>query len=189
MRNFRLALLVAALLGISTLPARAQNMYVDFNGAIPGTSTETNHMNWIVGYSFAHGESLDCVFGGTGGSCSGLNLTEVTLTKQLDKSSPLLFAAGTQATVYPTVRIDVCYYDGTLNQNLCPYQLTLNDVFVSGASVNGDGCLGGCGSASESISLAFTKISWKFVEFDASGKPGTTICRYWDRALIKGGSC
>jgi type VI secretion system secreted protein Hcp len=108
--------------------------------------------------------------GGGGGSQvpSSPTITELTLSKKLDKSSPALFlnAVGGSGTI-ATVTLELV--DSATSAVM--YRLTLNNVLVSSQSNSGTA---GAGSErpTETISLNFAKIKMEYFVLD--GKGGST---------------
>jgi len=170
------------LMGVST--ASAQEIYVQFTPAIPGDSVDPAHPNWIDAFALSHGLSRACP---PGGGCSQPSLSEVSLLKAADRASTELQYRSAVGGAY-TVDIDVCRA-GPAGQE-CYYKIKLENTQITSVSVSGSNCVdpGACGGyQSESVSLAFTKITWTYVTFDAKGQPVQTQTRFYDVATGKGG--
>lgn len=126
--------------------------WLDFDGAIPGDATDARHPKWIEIRSF----SVDArrTAGSPGGQAGGgiPTLSEISLSKQVDRASSRLFVAAVAGNK-PLPRV-------TLDLNSGPDQplmrLELENVLLSQQS----GWFGGTDKATESISLRFEKITF-----------------------------
>ena len=155
---------------------------------ITGDVTAKGHENWI--------EIDDLYFGikrhintepgrvidreGTRPSISNL-----TLTKRIDKSSPLLFSEACVGKSLPSVKLDICQTDDSLN----PYtQLTLNNVIVSSyelSSIKEDepsskSNLHSQAWPMEKISLSYDRIEIKYIPYGTDNKPQSPIPAGYD---------
>lgn len=173
---------IVVLLGVST--ASAQEIYVQFTPAILGESTDAAHVNWIDAFALSNGLSRACI---PGGGCSAPSLQDVSFLKGTDRASAELnFRAATGAAY--TVDIDVCR-TGVAAQE-CYYKLKLEGTTITSVQSSGSSCIdpGACGSyQTESVSLAFTKITWTYVRYDAKGGVVETLTRFYDVAKGSGG--
>jgi len=109
---------VALLAAGTTTASAAIDSYLYIPG-VPGESTAENFRDWIdvTALSIAVADRI----------CSG-----VTVTKNLDSSSPLLSAAALTGVFYPTMTIQVVRA-GLEHQNFLTY--TLNSVTVTSVGV------------------------------------------------------
>lgn len=100
-------------------------------------------------HSLQHGAGVG-VSGASGGSrqTSQPSVTEMTVTRNTDSTSPVLFGYLTWGTNLPEVELAGSLPDGT------PFEYELTDVLISGHSTAAGGS-----SFSESLSLNFTKIT------------------------------
>ena len=135
-------------------------------GSIEGEATEKSHSQWIVLESMEWGVSRAISSGGGGSQVpSSPSISELTLSKHLDKASPALFlnAVGGSGTI-ATVTLELV--DSATSQVM--YRLTLNDVLVSSQSNSGTA---GAGSErpKETISLNFAKMKIEYFVVDANG--------------------
>jgi type VI secretion system secreted protein Hcp len=157
MRHAHLAAVMA--LPWLLLPQRADaqlSAWLDFDGAIKGEATAMGHVDWIEIEGF--GTSSQRAVTRTGGNtAAGIPaVSEITLTKRLDRASTALFKAAVAGTTpYPKVTLD-------LNGGTNPLaRIELEEVLLSGqtfATSNGEE-----GRPSESITLNFTKITFTYI--------------------------
>lgn len=139
-----------ALAVLASSPARALTAaWLDFNGQIPGESTEEVHRDWIEidGFEFS-----------TRGP--GQPLTGFTLLKRIDKASPKLFRACTLGEELDKARLDLVQQSlQTRPNDIC--RIELQGVFVTSQALEGDG-----EALFERIHLSFERITYSY--FDAA---------------------
>jgi type VI protein secretion system component Hcp len=101
-------------------------------------------------YSLQHGLGVGISSPSGGGTreTSLPSVSEMTLTRQTDSISPVLFGYLTRGTNLPKVELTGSLPDGT------PFEYELTNVLISGLSTSAGGS-----TFSESMSLNFTKIS------------------------------
>lgn len=106
------------------------------------------------------------------------SISEITITKKIDRSSPLIFSESCVGKATPSVQIDICQTDDSLN----PYtQLTLNNVIVSGyelSSLQQEQAIQQ--NPMERISLSFDKIELKYTPYGSDNKPQSPIPAGYD---------
>ncbi|MCC7429187.1 MAG: type VI secretion system tube protein Hcp [Alphaproteobacteria bacterium] len=150
---------------------------------IPGDTTQGNHKEWI--------EVQSCQFGvGRGVStrtgsaqdreASEPNVSEIVVTKLLDKASVKLFQAATQNQEGKKVEIHFC---STAQAGQNYLEIELSETIVSSWNISSGG-----DRPMESVSLNGTKLNIKYQALDqkdnVAGKP---IAGYYDIAAAKGG--
>jgi type VI secretion system secreted protein Hcp len=144
-------------------------------GSIDGEATDSKHPQWIELQSMQFGVSR-AVSPPTSGSsnreASPPSISEIVITKQLDKASPALFlnAVGGSGTI-ATVTLELV--DSATGQVM--YRLTLNDVLVSSQSNSG---AVGSENPAETISLNFAKIKMEYFVVDAKGSTAIPAVGY-----------
>jgi type VI secretion system secreted protein Hcp len=135
-------------------------------GDIKGESTDAKHAEWIVLQSVQWDVKREIsapTGGGAGRDASPPKISELTLTKLLDRSSPSIFlnAVGGSQTI-PTVTLELV----NTSTNGVFYRITLTDVLISSqqqtSSTSED-------KPRETISLNFTKIKIEYFYQDAKG--------------------
>jgi len=150
---------------------------------IPGDTTQGNHKQWIEVNSFQFGVGRG-VSTRTGSAsdreASEPSVSEIVVTKLLDKASVKLFQAATQNQEGKKVEIHFC---STAQAGQNYLEVELSETIVSGWSISSGG-----DRPSESMSLNGTKVNIKYQALDqkdnVAGKP---IAGYYDIAEAKGG--
>jgi type VI secretion system secreted protein Hcp len=129
-------------------------IYMQIPG-IKGDATQGKHTDWIILNScqWGVGRGISTPVGGANNrEASEPSVSEVTVTKDYDSSSVLLFQESTVGMDAKTpIKLDFCRTD----QEGEPYlQIELSDVLISGYSFSSGG-----DRPNESLSLNFTKIA------------------------------
>jgi type VI secretion system secreted protein Hcp len=134
------------------------DMYMNL-GAIKGESTDPTHVGWVdvLAFSWGESEAIQQQAGG-GVQISKPNISDLSITKYIDKASvPLLLAGVKNSPPIPTATL-VCRQ----NAGATPYiflTYTLTTVFVTSVSEAGSG---GEDKLTENVSFAFQKIQWAY---------------------------
>jgi type VI secretion system secreted protein Hcp len=142
-------------------------IYVKFTGGTPidGETksqgyekfVEFSSMQWGVGRGFAS------AVGTTGNrSTSAPSVSELTLTKITDTSSVAILQAALTDPPNRTVEVHVALQDGTKVQDFVVY--TLENTGISGYSASSGG-----DKPSETVSLNFTKFTYKYCVYTDKG--------------------
>lgn len=143
-----LALAVLIILpGISSADAAAFMKIAD----IKGEASDKDHQDWIII------ESMSPPLKPTGQATGRRQHKPLTITKTVDKASPMLQRASNSGRVFPTVIIEVSKYGGNRATYL-KYELT--NVMITSYSVNDPGTAGEV--PMESFSLNYSEIEYKY---------------------------
>jgi type VI secretion system secreted protein Hcp len=139
-------------------------------GTIDGETTQKTHEKWIEVNSFQFGVGRGISSGVGGGSkreASAPSVSEITLTKTFDISSPLLLkeAVGGKAV---TAKIEMTQTDNS-GKHVSFQKYILTETLISGYSVSSGG-----DRPSESISLNFTKFDSEYLNIDSKFASKTT---------------
>ncbi|MEO8056539.1 MAG: type VI secretion system tube protein Hcp [Acidobacteriota bacterium] len=143
---------------VLAVPALGGPIYMQYEG-VPGEATTAGHDKWIEVSSIQWATPLPAVprAPAPAGVASG-GPGRVLLMKRVDKASPLLSKAAATGRLVPAVQLDVPKTGG---QGSSPYmRYELKNVMVSSFSAGG----GGGGTATESLSLNFTRIEFAYEE-------------------------
>jgi type VI secretion system secreted protein Hcp len=145
---------------------------------ITGESTKSGAEGWIEIFSFSNGASNpSSVAFGTGSGAGKVDLSSVSLQKQLDISSPYLFAnccSGTHAAKGTMICREAT--GATTTQVYFQYDFT--EVFVD--SISWGGAAGG-GKPSESLSLSAKSLMVTYTPQNGDGSLGTKIPKGWNQ--------
>jgi type VI secretion system secreted protein Hcp len=143
---------------------------------LQGDSLDAQYPKWIQLMSVQMGAGRGISIGSGTVSTSSPSLSEITITKMTDSTTPSLFVlccGGTATVTQPINYVTIDFRKTGTSQVF--YRLQLQNVYVSGASSSSGG-----GIPSESLSLFYTRITWSYVTFDQTGKTGTTVTKGWD---------
>ena len=148
-----------------------------------GTTTELQgdvlakgHENWIAVDSLQF-DITKPVSITTGLQTGAPVFSEITITKLMDKSSVGLMTQSLQGTPQ-TVTIDFVRTSATGQVTYAEY--ILNNAIVSEYSVSSGGDL-----PTETVKIAFTKITFKFTPQNPDGTLGTTTQVAWDLSTAR----
>ena len=153
------------------------SIYMNIDG-IKGKVTAKGHEDWVdvSSLQWGVGRAISSSVGTSADrEASKPSISEVSVTKLMDESSPLIF---TEACVGKgkLVKIDLCTVGTDTIDTYMSYEL--EDCMISGYSVSSGG-----DRPSESISLSFTKMTMKFIPYDKNGKPTSPLPAGYDMAL------
>jgi type VI secretion system secreted protein Hcp len=142
----------------------------------PGESTKKGHEGQIDVTSFSFGavQSGSFARGGAGGGSGKAEFQDISIVKEVDKSSPKLFQACAAGTHFPKATI---FVRKAGDKPLEYYRVELSDLIVS--SVQNSGSAAG-DSVMESITFNTAKINFTYVEQDAKGGAGKTVTAGFD---------
>jgi type VI secretion system secreted protein Hcp len=161
-------LLLAIGIGITavlTAPQAAGGLVLKLDG-IPGDSEVAGHKAEIDIQSLTFGVSQTGIREAGGkASARRSSLSPITVTKEADASSPKLFLACATGTHIPKAVITFFQTAQAGGPNYEYLTITLTDVLISGYSLSSGGDF-----PSESVSLSYTKIEYKYVGKDPSGQ-------------------
>ena len=180
-RRFRTgaALGIACLSSLLFVPskalAQAANLqsFLKIDG-IQGESLSTAHPNEIELIGFGAGVERAAV------STAKPQFYEVSVSKNVDKASPLLSLNCAVGKSFPTVTLTVAKV-GTSGPARDFYKVVLSSVVIT--KVETKGMSGPSGSLTEEVSLSFQKIQWSVMVIDPkTGQPTTTPLAGFDLA-------
>lgn len=156
-------------------------IYMKF-GKIDGEATHDKHQKWIdIGsLQFGVGRGISTPSGSTANrEASEPSISEVVVTKQLDKASSKLFTESCTGDAGAEVQIHLVS-TGSPGNTYVEYKLY--NALISGYSLSSGG-----DRPSESISINFTKIEYKHTPYDEKNEPGTPVTVSYDLATTKSG--
>ena len=147
-------------------------------GDVQGEATDQDHQNWIIIESMSAPIHRSIPEGAKDQQRSRgeTTLGDVSIVRQLDKSSTKLQEACANGTFYPEVEIHFCT---TVKNKQEPYiKYKLKDVIVSSYSFSGIHT--GDPLPSEQITLAYTEVEWTYVQIDpkTGNKQGQVPAKY-----------
>jgi type VI secretion system secreted protein Hcp len=149
-------------------------IYMKFEG-IDGDVTATGHVKWIELNSMQWGVGRG-IASATGQAAereaSAPSISEVTITKMMDKTTPLLF---TESLIGDGKKVEIHLVKTGKDKLDVFMEYVLTDTMISGYSVSSGG-----DTPSESLSLNFTKVELKYHPHDNKGKAGSPIPAGYD---------
>jgi type VI secretion system secreted protein Hcp len=158
----------------------AMEIFLQLAG-ITGESQKTGAVGQIEVFSFSNGASNHGSSGaGTGSGAGKVSLSEISIMKQLDSSTPNLFLACCQGTHIATGTMIVRESTGGTNPQIY-YQYDLTEVFIN--SIQWSGSEGGSGKPSESVSMSFKSIQITYTPQNEDGTLGSAIEVGWNVSL------
>lgn len=154
--------------GLYTIPMLAINGAIDIflkseNGEIDGESLVAGYEGWIEIESFQVGGAREISLPSTIREVSRPSLSDVTLTKAMDQTSPALFHKLTVGTTFPELKLFIPSTDRII-------RIYLRDVVVSSVSWNAGS---GNDKVSETISLNYTAFKVEHYSIATKGVTGT----------------
>lgn len=152
-------------------------LYVQVDG-IEGESTDSNHQKWIL----ADSASLPVFRSIPSGAVDQqrtkgeTQLGDISIVRQLDKSSPKLFEAVAAGKFNKKVTMEFTTQTGGKNETYL--KLVCENVIFSGYSVSGNSS--GDPMPSEQVSMNCTKITYTYTEYDnkTGSKKGNVEATY-----------
>lgn len=145
---------------------------------ITGESEKKGAEGWIEIFSFSNGASNpSSVAFGTGSGAGKVDISSISLQKQLDKASPFLFANCCAGAHVDKGSMIVRESTGDTAQYHTYYQYDLTEVFID--SISWGGAAGG-GKPSESLSVSSKSIMITYWPQNADGSLGAQIPKGWD---------
>jgi type VI secretion system secreted protein Hcp len=154
----------------------AVEIFLKLDG-IDGESEKDGATNYIEIFSFSNGASNpSSVAFGTGSGAGKVDLSALSLQKQLDKSSPMLFLNCCSGKHIATGTMMVREATGDTTTKTY-YQYDMTEVFVD--SISWGGAAGG-GKPSESLSLSAKSLKISYWSQDSTGTLSGPIQAGWD---------
>ncbi|MEM9382105.1 MAG: type VI secretion system tube protein Hcp [Planctomycetota bacterium] len=149
-------------------------------GDIEGNVTSAGHEGWIEcnSMSFGVGRAIPMAVGRqTNREASHPSVSEVTLSKMMDDSSPYLFQESVVGESKP-VQIHVTKTGPNQLESVVEYNL--DSALISSYSVSSGG-----DQPSESLSINFTKIEMKYVVWDEAHSQSSQVPISYDLATAQ----
>ncbi len=150
-------------------------IYWQYQG-IDGEVTTAPYQKWIEVNSvqLGCGRSISMPLGGgvSKRESSNPSISEITLTKDTDATSPKIFEQALVGKMDSSSKID--FVRTKTGGETEPYlQITLTNCAISGYSASSGG-----DRPSESISINFTKIEYKYTKYDEKGSATPSAVTY-----------
>lgn len=147
----------------------ASDIFLKIKG-VDGESTDDKHKNEIEVMAFSHGVTqptsavASTSGGGTTGRCSH---ADFSITKALDKASPLLVQKCCTGEAIDEVVMTINRASGEKGGLKVPYMVyKLTNVVISNVSISGSGS---GGEPTENVSFNYGKIEWEYTKQARAG--------------------
>ncbi|MDD9954052.1 MAG: type VI secretion system tube protein Hcp [Candidatus Woesearchaeota archaeon] len=154
-------------------------------GDIKGEAAASGHENWITLDSFSFGVEREMKESGEKGGTADINigigeLQEITVSKPLDASSPLLAQAAASGNSLGTAEIEFVETGGADGKPAVYLKYKLDRVFVKSWSISGDAD----DRPTEEVSFYYNKIAFEYQ--GAGDKKSTSTAHFgWDNVKNK----
>lgn len=143
---------------------------------IDGEATDEAHADEINVLSYSWGASNPTtVTLGAGTSAGKVSVQDLMVNKYMDKASANLFLRCCSGEVIPTGVLTVQRAGADKTQALV---FELEKIFVSSYQTNGDAMSGEL--PTESLTLSFNKVTYKYTSQDKDGNPEAEVEAGWD---------
>jgi type VI secretion system secreted protein Hcp len=168
-------------LAVMALPASLfADIYMTASGPsvvgveLRGDSVAQNFVGAIQLQSFSTGASAAVSQTARGITVGKPALNELSLSKQLDPSSPKLHEALTRTVRYTDVVISQTapINDG---EQAVVFKIELKDAFITSWEISSGG-----ERPTESVTIAFSAIRYTYTPFDEQGRPGAAVTTAWN---------
>jgi type VI secretion system secreted protein Hcp len=161
----------------------AIDTYLQIDG-IKGESRDDSHKDWIevtkIHWGIHQPKSATSSTGG-GHTAERAYLTELSLSKLTDLSTPLLLQTCSSGKTLPRAKLEFFRADGD-GARVKYFSIEIENVLIGLVKPN----LGGADSfMSENINLKFSKVKWAYVQQKIGGGCGGNTAGGWDLSTNK----
>lgn len=148
----------------------ASDAFLKIDG-VKGESTDEKHKDWIEILSFTHGMNQPAsVASGTGGRTGArVSMSDFSVTKVVDNSSPHLAQACCDGRHLKEVKVELCEAGGDKHIYMV---YTMENVIISSFQPGGSK---GDDKPLENVTFNFGKIKWEYTPIGHDGKPGSKV--------------
>jgi type VI secretion system secreted protein Hcp len=160
----------------------AIDVYLQING-IKGESTDSAHKDWIecksVQWEVLQPKSATASTGG-GHTAERCEHKDIVLTKIADLATPLLLQNCSSGKTIDSAKFEFLRADGK-GDRIKYFEIELSNVLISDVTPSvqeGD-------VLSESVSLKYSKVKWKYTQQKIGGGSGGNTSGGWDLSVNK----
>ena len=144
----------------------AFDAYLQLNG-IDGESKDSKHVKWVELYSFSWGASNPTSSSGSGMAAGKVSISSFNAMKKADAASCKLFELCATGKHIDKAKVELCKSTGAdTTEPFIVYEF--EEVYIE--SIQWSGSAGGDDTPTESISVAFGKVTMHFSAQDEKGK-------------------
>lgn len=157
----------------------AADFYLQLDG-VKGESNDSKHPGWIecisINWSITQPKSATASTGG-GHTAERAELSEISISKLVDVSSPLLAQLCACGKTLPKARLDMQRADGN-GEPVKYFEVELENVLVAHVAPS----FSGGDFPTESLGLKFSKARWKYTQQKIGGGSSGNTAGGWDLA-------
>ncbi len=157
----------------------AADYYLQIEG-IKGESTDSAHAGWLeclsVTWSITQPKSATTSTAG-GHTAERAELTEISITKLVDLSSPILMQTCAAGRTIPKAKVEFFRADGG-GERVKYFELELANVLIGHITPS----FAGGGLPIENLGLKFSKSIWRYTQQKVSGGTAGSTVGGWDLA-------
>ncbi|SMC22866.1 type VI secretion system secreted protein Hcp [Andreprevotia lacus DSM 23236] len=141
-------------------------------GDVKGESTDDAHKDWIELYSFSLGISNPVTVGSaTGGLTAGkASFSSFSVMKKYDKASVKLASASAAGKHFDKCEVELCLTTGAKHTYI---KYVFEDCMIE--SIQWSGSSGGDDRPTESLSIAYGKVTWEYTPIKHDGTTDSKI--------------
>jgi type VI secretion system secreted protein Hcp len=154
----------------------AADIYLQIDG-VKGESQDSKHTGWIecdsVSWAVTQPRSANASSNG-GHTAERCEMTEISISKMADLTSPLLLQLYAQGKTIPKAKFELMRADGA-GEPIKYYEIELENVLIAhvAPSVAAGSIMG------ESIGLKFSKVRWKYTQQKIGGGAAGNTAGGW----------
>ena len=160
------------------------SMFIKIDG-IDGESEDDDHGGWIdiLSWSYGMSQAATTHIGG-GGSAAQASVQDVSFVKWVDKSTPALMHTSLTGKHVSKAELQCTKASGSDKGGSLAYiVMIMEDIVISSVSTGGSS---GEAQMTESVTLNFAKVSYKYTVQTADGGSDATPTVEWDVKLGEG---
>ncbi|WP_410497867.1 Hcp family type VI secretion system effector [Chitinibacter sp. S2-10] len=141
-------------------------------GDVKGESTDDKHKDWVELYSFNLGISNPVTVGSaTGGLTAGkASFSSFNVMKKYDKASVKLASAAAAGKHFEKCEVELCLTTGSKHTYI---KYVFEDCMIE--SIQWSGSSGGDDRPTESLSIAYGKVTWEYTPIKHDGSTDSKI--------------
>jgi type VI secretion system secreted protein Hcp len=170
------ALLLACALLLAIPATSPAKIFLELDG-IQGEATEQGFENQIEAHSFQWGT-------GRSSSSKAAAFSEISMTKDVDKSSPTLMLRTASGATIPSAKVRI-------TKSTDAGEVTFLRYCFTGVRITGVSQSSGGGLPNESLSFSYATFQESYTQQDSGGGQSTVFSGGWDlvKNLQLGGAC
>jgi type VI secretion system secreted protein Hcp len=174
---YRTLLLGAALMVFGAVFASGQNTLVLKVQGIDGEAGVKPYEKWIAISAFEQGTPFAAANSGVPAVSAQYLNPLFTVTKNVDRSSPMLCRSCAKGTPIPEVTMVSLKPQAHGGPSYCQYKITLKDAVIKSVVVKG-----GVSALTEVVAFNYSSVKWEYSGQPGAGSAGSTVASEYDPA-------